>query len=157
MIVVLQRVGRATVAVDGEAVASIDHGLLLLACAVEGDGPDDARWLGRKIAALRVFADEQGQTNLALADVGGAVLLVPQFTLAADWRKGRRPSFTRAAAPAQATALLECLAAPLREAGLGVAMGPFGADMAVELLNDGPFTLILDSAVRPRPGAPASP
>jgi len=153
VIVVLQRVGRAAVQVGGEVVASIDTGVCLLACAVQGDERPDAHWLGAKIAGLRVFPDAEGRTNLSLSDVGGAALIVPQFTLAADWRKGRRPSFTRAAEPTQATALLECLAEPLREAGVEVALGRFGADMQVELVNDGPFTLVLDSHARPGSGA----
>ncbi|MHC4845653.1 MAG: D-aminoacyl-tRNA deacylase [Planctomycetota bacterium] len=157
MIVVLQRVGRAAVEVGGEVVASIGRGVCLLACAVQGDEADDARWLGSKIAGLRVFPDEAGLTNRSLSEVDGAALIVPQFTLAADWRKGRRPSFTRAAQPEQATSLLECLAEPLREAGVDVAMGRFGAEMHVDLLNHGPFTLVLDSAVRPGSGAADSP
>jgi len=154
VIVVLQRVGRASVAVGGEVVASIGAGVCLLACAVAGDTDEDARWLGEKIARLRVFPDEQGRVHLDLTQIGGQVLLVPQFTLAADWRKGRRPGFTRAAEPERAMALLEQLAVPLREAGVELCSGPFGADMAVELVNEGPFTLILDSAVRPAAGAP---
>lgn len=157
MIVVLQRVGRAAVEVGGEVVASIGAGVCLLACAVQGDEDEDAHWLGGKIAGLRVFPDEQGRTNLSLSEVGGAALVVPQFTLAADWRKGRRPSFTRAAEPERATALLDVLAGPLREAGVEVAMGRFGAEMRVDLVNEGPFTLVLDSSVRPGSGGPGSP
>lgn len=152
MIVVLQRVARAAVRVDGEPTGAIGAGVCLLACALAGDGPEDVRWLARKVAALRLFPDAGGRTDLALADVGGAVLLVPQFTLAADWRKGRRPSFSGAAPPAEATRLLDLFAGELGVAGLPVAHGRFGAAMQVELVNDGPFTLVLDS--RQRPGRP---
>ena len=99
MLVVVQRVARAAVLVEGRAVARIERGVALLACAVSGDTPAEVDWLAEKLAGLRIFEDAQGLTNLALLDVGGAVLLVPQFTLAADWRKGRRPSFTAAARP----------------------------------------------------------
>lgn len=149
MLVVVQRVARAAVLVDGRTVAGIERGLLLLACAVTGDSDGEVDWLADKLAGLRVFEDAQGRTNLALADVGGAVLLVPQFTLAADWRKGRRPSFSAAAPPAEATPRLARLAAGLSAAGLPVQQGVFGAAMRVELVNDGPFTLVLDSRQRP--------
>jgi D-aminoacyl-tRNA deacylase len=157
MIVVLQRVSRAAVRVSGETVSEIGVGVCLFAGVRGGDGPVDAEWLADKIAGLRVFEDAGGRTNLALADVGGAVLLVPQFTLAADWRHGRRPSFSGAAAPDAARELIARLAGRLRDAGLPVAEGRFGADMAVELVNAGPFTVVLDSAerpgARPRPAA----
>ncbi len=149
MIVVLQRVTRAAVSVGGETVGVIDRGLCLLVCGVVGDAEADADWLAEKVAGLRVFEDTDGRTNLALHDVGGAVLVVPQFTLAADVRKGRRPSFVAAAAPEHGRALTERFAAGLRRAGLLVEEGVFGADMSVELANDGPFTLIIDSSVRP--------
>jgi D-tyrosyl-tRNA(Tyr) deacylase len=106
-------------------------------------------WLAEKLAGLRIFEDAQGLTNLALPEVGGAVLLVPQFTLAADWRKGRRPSFTAAARPDEAVPLVARLAAGLASRGLAVEQGVFGAAMQVELVNDGPFTLVLDSRQRP--------
>ena len=120
-----------------------------------GRGDAEVDWLADKIAGLRVFEDAAGRTNLALSDVGGAVLLVPQFTLAADWRKGRRPSFTAAAAPDEARRLLERLGAGLSARGLSVATGSFGASMRVALVNDGPFTLLLDSREHPasRPAA----
>jgi D-tyrosyl-tRNA(Tyr) deacylase len=154
MIVVAQRVAQAAVEVDGREVSRIARGLCLLACAVAGDADAEVDWLADKIAGLRVFEDAAGRTNLALADVGGAVLLVPQFTLAADWRKGRRPSFTAAAAPDEARRLLERLGAGLSARGLAVATGIFGASMRVALVNDGPFTLLLDSRERPA-GRPA--
>ena len=149
MLVVVQRVARAAVQVEGRSVASIERGVLLLACAVSGDSDEEIDWLADKLAGLRIFEDAQGRTNLALADVGGAVLLVPQFTLAADWRKGRRPSFSAAAPPAEATPLLARLAAGLAARGLPVQQGVFGAAMRVELVNDGPFTLVLDGRQRP--------
>jgi D-tyrosyl-tRNA(Tyr) deacylase len=153
VIVVAQRVASAAVRADGRELARIGRGLLLLACGVAGDDGPGVDWLAGKIAGLRVFEDAEGRTNLALDDVGGAALLVPQFTLAADWRKGRRPSFTRAAAPDEARRLLARLATGLLAAGVPVAQGAFGAAMQVELVNDGPFTLILDSRERP-PGGP---
>jgi len=157
MIVVLQRVSRASVVVAGQTVGAIGAGVCLLAGVRRGDGAADARWLAEKVAGMRVFEDAGGRTNLALADVGGAVLLVPQFTLAAEWRHGRRPSFSGAAGPAEAQALLAQLRISLREAGLFVAEGVFGADMAVELVNAGPFTLVLDSAERPDRAPPHAP
>ena len=157
MLVVLQRVVRAAVRVDGEPVGEIGLGACLLACALAGDEPADAHWLAGKIATLRLFEDGAGRTNLALADVGGAILLVPQFTLAADWRKGRRPSFSGAAAPGQARGLLGLLAGALAGAGLAVAQGRFGAAMELDLVNQGPFTLILDSRERPGAKGRASP
>lgn len=149
MIVVLQRVATASVRVDGAVVGAIEGGLLLLVCAVAGDGEADADWTADKIAGLRVFEDADGRTNRDLAAVGGAVLAVPQFTLAAEVAKGRRPAFVRAADPATGAALFDRFAARLAAAGHRVARGVFGATMAVESVNDGPFTLIVDSAVRP--------
>ena len=153
MLAVLQRVARAQVRVGGRVAGAIERGTCLLACALADDGEADARWLADKVVDLRVFEDAAGKTNLALADVGGAVLLVPQFTLAADWRKGRRPSFTAAAPHDLARRLLAVLAARLAERGVPCEQGEFGAAMQVELVNDGPFTLLLDS--RQRPGGPA--
>ncbi len=149
MIVVLQRVRRAAVQVAGETVGEIGTGLCLLCGAIEGDQDDAVRWLADKIAALRIFPDEQGKVNRSVLEVGGAALVVPQFTLAADWRKGRRPSFTRAAAPDRGQVLVELLATCLERAGLSVARGVFGADMEVRLANAGPFTMVLDSGQRP--------
>ena len=118
----------------------------MLAGVGHGDGAGEAERLAEKIATLRVFADDEGKMNLALADVGGEVLVVSQFTLFADVRKGRRPSYTDAAAPEPAAALVEALAAGLERRGVAVARGVFGADMQVELVNDGPVTLMLDTA-----------
>ena len=141
----LQRVARASVHVEGSLVASIGRGFLVLAGVGHDDGPSEAERLAEKIATLRVFADDQGKMNLALDDVGGEVLVVSQFTLYADVRKGRRPSYTDAAAPEPAAALVETLAAGLERRGVAVGRGMFGANMQVELVNDGPVTLLLDT------------
>jgi D-tyrosyl-tRNA(Tyr) deacylase len=156
VLAVLQRVSRAQVRVDGRVVGAIERGYCLLACVVCGDTEDDARWLSDKVTDLRLFEDAAGRTNLALAAVGGAVLLVPQFTLAADWRKGRRPSFTAAAPAALAERLFAALGAGFTGRGVAWAQGQFGAQMELELVNAGPFTLILDSRHRPA-GQSASP
>ncbi len=142
----LQRVARASVSVDGERVASIGVGFLLLVGVGHDDGPAEAERLAEKVSALRVFADEAGKMNRAIADVGGEALVVSQFTLYADLRKGRRPSWTDAAEPGKAAELVDAFAAALERQGLPVATGVFGADMQVELLNDGPVTLVLDTA-----------
>ena len=142
----LQRVARASVSVDGERVASIGVGFLLLVGVGHDDGPSEAERLAEKVSALRVFADDAGKMNRAIADVGGEALVVSQFTLYADLRKGRRPSWTDAAEPGKAAELVDAFAAALERQGLPVATGVFGADMKVELLNDGPVTLVLDTA-----------
>lgn len=146
MRVVLQRTARASVSVDGERVASIGMGFLLLVGVGHDDGPAEVERLAEKISALRVFSDDTGKMNLSIADVGGEVLVVSQFTLYADLRKGRRPSWTDAADPEKAAELVDAFAAALERRGLPVASGSFGADMQVELLNDGPVTLVLDTA-----------
>jgi D-tyrosyl-tRNA(Tyr) deacylase len=144
----LQRTTGARVRVDGEVVGEIGSGLVIFL----GVGPDDseaiAADLARKAAELRIFRDEAGRTNVSLLDVAGSVLVVSQFTLYADTRRGRRPGFTNAASPAQAERLYEQFAAALRALGVVVATGRFGAEMAVELVNDGPFTIWLDTAER---------
>jgi D-tyrosyl-tRNA(Tyr) deacylase len=142
---VVQRVTRASVAVAGETVGAIERGFLALVGVGTDDGESDADALAQKIAGLRVFDDANGAMNLALADVGGAVLVVSQFTLLGDVRKGRRPSFIAAARGEHAEALYERVAAQLRAAGMTVATGSFGADMAVELVNDGPVTILIDT------------
>jgi len=142
----VQRVSEADVTVDGEVLGAIGRGLLVLLGVEVGDEAAAADLLARKIAALRIFEDDAGKMNLAVRDVGGAVLAISQFTLAADLRKGNRPSFIRAAPPAVAEPLYEQFCARLREAGLVVATGRFGAQMAVRLINDGPVTIWLDSA-----------
>lgn len=141
----LQRVGRASVTVGGEKVASIAHGYLLLVGIGSQDADDEVERMAEKIANLRLFPDQDGKTNLALADVGGEILVVSQFTLYADVRKGRRPSWTGAAAPEVASERVEAFARSLEERGFTVGRGVFGAHMGVELLNDGPFTLVLDA------------
>ncbi len=142
---VIQRVTRASVTVDGRITAAIERGFVALAGVSVDDADADADTLAQKIAGLRVFDDAAGAMNLALADAGGAVLVVSQFTLLGDVRKGRRPSFIAAARCADAQRLYESVAAGLRAAGLRVETGRFGADMAVELVNDGPVTILLDT------------
>ncbi|KAB2962587.1 MAG: D-tyrosyl-tRNA(Tyr) deacylase [Thermoanaerobaculia bacterium] len=144
MRLILQRVARASVTVAGERVAAIGRGLLVLAGVERGDGAAQAAAAADKIARLRIFGDAEGKMNLDLAQAGGAVLLVSQFTLAASTDRGRRPSFERAAPAGEARQLLEVLAAELRRAGLEVETGRFAARMEVELINDGPVTLVLD-------------
>lgn len=141
---VLQRVTRASVTVEGAVVGQIERGYLVLLGVTHADTTAEAEWLAQKIAGLRLFEDGDGKMNLALSDVGGAVLVVSQFTLYGDARKGRRPSFTEAAASELAEPLVDQVVATLREAGLAVATGVFGAQMDVALINDGPVTLILE-------------
>ena len=142
----IQRVTSADVAVEDEIIAKIGNGLLVLLCAVDGDGEAEAETLANKIAKLRIFADEAGKMNRSVIDVGGEVLLVSQFTLAADTRNGNQPSFIKAAAPDQAIPLLDHFKARLEADGLTVATGRFGAEMKVGLVNDGPVTIWLDTA-----------
>jgi D-tyrosyl-tRNA(Tyr) deacylase len=142
---VVQRVARAAVEVDGRAVAEIGPGLLVLLGVGEQDAEEDARYMARKVAGLRIFDDEEGNLNLSVIDTGGAVLLVSQFTLYGDCRKGRRPSFTRAARPDEAERLYELVAEDLRARDVEVATGRFQEHMEVSLVNDGPVTLLLDS------------
>jgi D-aminoacyl-tRNA deacylase len=142
---VVQRVRRAAVVIDGETVAAIARGLLILLGVAPDDSPDEARWLADKLAGLRIFKDEADKMNLSVADVGGSLLVVSQFTLYGDCRKGRRPSFLGAAAPEIAVPLYETFVKALRSLGLPVETGRFGAMMQVELVNDGPVTLILDT------------
>lgn len=145
MIAVLQRVSRADVRVDDAEVARIGSGFLVLVGAVEGDEQADAEFLARRIAHLRVFSDDAGKMNRSVIDAGGEVLLVSQFTLAADTRKGRRPSFVKALQPDLAEPLLRDLATALGAFDIPVRCGRFGAHMEVGLVNDGPVTLLLDS------------
>jgi D-tyrosyl-tRNA(Tyr) deacylase len=142
---VLQRVRRARVSVGEEVVGAVGQGLLVLLGVAAGDTPEAARWLAEKVVTLRVFADEAGKMNRSVADVGGGVLVVSQFTLYADCCKGRRPSFVGAAAPEVAIPLYETFVEAVRAQGVAAATGRFGAMMQVELINDGPVTLILDS------------
>ena len=141
----IQRVASASVAVDGQTVADIGPGLLILICAMQGDGTAEAEALAARIAKLRILRDAAGKMNLSLRDTCGAALVVSQFTLAADLR-GNRPGFATAAAPDIGRALYDHFAAHLASLGLPVATGSFGADMQVSLINDGPVTIWIDSA-----------
>jgi len=141
----IQRVSRASVTVDGQVVGAIGRGFVVLVGVTHSDGRGEADWMARKIAGLRVFEDAAGKMNLALAEVGGGVLVISQFTLLGDARKGNRPSFTGAAPPEAADALYRRVCALLGERGLPVATGVFRAHMEVELANDGPVTILLDS------------
>lgn len=141
---VVQRVSRASVTVEGEVVGRIEAGLLVLLGVTHSDTAEQARWLADKIVGLRIFADEQGKMNRGVADVGGAVLVVSQFTLYGDCQKGRRPSFIKAAPPEVAIPLYEEFINAMRAQGVFVATGQFGAMMQVDLINDGPVTLILE-------------
>jgi D-tyrosyl-tRNA(Tyr) deacylase len=145
---VIQRVSRAAVRVDGEVVGSIGTGLCVLLCAMAGDNDSDARFTARKLTTLRVFPDTAGKMNLSVQDVGAAVLLISQFTLAAETTSGTRPSFSGAAAPELAEQLYDQTCRLLRAAGIPVATGVFAARMEVELVNDGPVTIVLDSRGR---------
>jgi D-tyrosyl-tRNA(Tyr) deacylase len=144
---VVQRVSSAAVDIDGDRVAEIGPGLLMLVGATHGDDEADARLLASKAANLRIFADEHGKMNLSALDTGKDVIVVSQFTLYGDIRKGRRPSFIDAAAPDFASPLVDQVAAELRSMGLRVGTGRFGAEMAVSLVNDGPVTIWIDTDV----------
>lgn len=141
----IQRVIEARVAVGSEIVGQIGPGLLVLLGVAAGDRDADAHWLADKIAGLRVFEDAAGKMNLALTETGGAMLVVSQFTLLGDCRRGRRPSFTEAALPEEAERLYEVFVAAIRAAGIQVATGRFRSHMLVSLVNDGPVTLIVES------------
>lgn len=141
----LQRVTRAEVRVDGQPIGAIDRGLLILLAVAPADDEFVAAGLAAKVAGLRIFADTDGLTNLSIGEVGGAVLVVSQFTLYADSRRGRRPSFIGAAGPVVGERLYEVFCEILAANGVPVRQGRFWADMAVELVNDGPFTIWLDS------------
>lgn len=143
---VVQRVIRAAVRVDGASVGQIGHGLLVLLCAEPGDTRETGAFLAGKIARLRIFSDDDGKFNHSLLDVGGGALVVSQFTLAGNWRKGNRPSFSGAAAPDLAKNLYEAFCRDLGDLGVTVETGRFAAHMEVELVNDGPVTLWLDTA-----------
>ena len=152
---VLQRVSRASVRVDAEVIGSIGQGLLVLLAVAESDGPEQARRLAAKTAELRIFPADGSHFSRSLLETGGAALVVSQFTLLADVRKGRRPSFTQAASPVVAAQLVDAYAQGLRDLGVPVEAGRFGAHMMVDLENDGPVTLILDSGdlEKPRRGS----
>jgi D-aminoacyl-tRNA deacylase len=142
---VVQRCSRASVTVDGEILGAIDRGLVVLVGVSVRDTEADAAWLAEKIRGLRVFPDGDANMNVSLGEAGGVVLVVSQFTLHGDARRGRRPSFIDAARPEQAEPLVRAVAEALRSAGVDVAEGRFGAMMDVELVNDGPVTILLDS------------
>lgn len=144
----LQRVSAAEVVVDGRPVGAIGRGLLVLVGVEKGDGPADAAWVAAKVRDLRCFPDEQDRMNRSVAEIGGGVLVVSQFTLCGDTRKGRRPSFDAAAPPEEARRLYEEVVRQLRADGLRVETGEFQATMAVSLVNDGPVTLLVDSRRR---------
>ena len=140
----IQRVRTASVRVDDHVIGEIEAGLLILVCAMEGDGVAQADQLAAKIAKLRIFRDEAGKMNRSLMDIGGAALIVSQFTLAADTSRGNRPGFSDAAPPAEGEALYLHFAQAMRQLGVPVQTGRFGADMAVSLINDGPVTIWMD-------------
>ena len=145
MRIVLQRVKNASVTVSGERISEIGEGLLLLVGVAKDDGEGEASWLAEKVAGLRIFNDEDGKMNLGIRDVGGEILAVSQFTLLADTRKGKRPSFIKAALPEEAEPLFDYFCERLRAAGIAsVKTGSFGAMMDVALVNDGPVTIILE-------------
>jgi D-tyrosyl-tRNA(Tyr) deacylase len=142
---VIQRVRSACVSVDGDEVGRIGAGMLVLLAAAKDDGPDQVKWMAEKLAGLRIFADDAGKMNLSLTQVSGEMLIVSQFTLYGDCRKGRRPSYAHAAAPELAEPLYIDFIEAVRSRGIPVQQGVFGAMMDVDLINDGPVTLIVDS------------
>ena len=141
----IQRVTRASVTVDGDTIGAIDHGLLILVCAMQGDTDEDATRLALKISKLKIFTDDGGKMNRSVLDIAGEALVVSQFTLAADTSRGNRPGFSAAAPPEEGKALYEKFARNLAELGVPVATGEFGADMKVSLINDGPVTIFMES------------
>jgi D-tyrosyl-tRNA(Tyr) deacylase len=142
---VVQRVSSASVTVAGQAIGTIGAGLLVFVGVAEGDGPTDVEYVASKVAGLRVFRDAEGRMNLSVAEAGGALLLVSQFTLLGDARRGRRPAFDAAAPPSHAQGIYEAVVARLRAMDLVVECGQFQADMQVALVNEGPVTILLDS------------
>lgn len=148
MKVVIQRVTKASVEVENKIVGEIKNGLMLLIGVDEDDTQEDADWLVKKILDLRVFSDDEDKMNLSVKDIKGEILCVSQFTLIADYKKGNRPSFIRAAKPDKAVPLFEYFKMMIKQSGLNVASGIFGADMKVSLLNDGPVTIVMDSKTK---------
>ncbi|MFD2203989.1 D-aminoacyl-tRNA deacylase [Kiloniella antarctica] len=142
---VLQRVREASVTVDNTVTGRINQGLLILFCAEQGDTDVEAKYFAQKISKMRIFTDQNGRINLSVKEVGGKILVVSQFTLAANWKKGNRPGFSAAASPQEGERLYELLCQSLEKEGLTVEKGIFGAHMDVRLLNDGPITIIMDS------------
>ena len=153
---VVQRVNAARVEVDGQTVGEIGRGLLVLLGVAKGDAEREAEWMAQKIAGLRLFEDPDGKMNLGLEEVGGAVLMVSQFTLLGDCRKGRRPSFTEAAPPEEADRLYQLVVGRMRANGVRVETGVFQAHMQVHLTNDGPVTLLLDTSAGQGPASAAA-
>ena len=150
---VVQRVSSSSVTIDGEVTGEIGRGVMVLVAVHDSDTEKEARWMARKIAGLRIFPDDAGQMNLSLLDIGGQALSISQFTLYGDCRKGRRPSFIGSGAPEMAAPLYSRFCDLLEEEGVPTARGIFAADMKVELVNDGPVTLIIDSpAQKPKGG-----
>ncbi|MBE0481059.1 MAG: D-tyrosyl-tRNA(Tyr) deacylase [Dehalococcoidia bacterium] len=147
----VQRVSRASVSIAGKTVSSIDQGLIVFVGVGKNDTPDDARYLADKVAGLRIFSDHEGKFNLSAHEISGSILLVSQFTLYASTRKGRRPSFTEAAEPAEAQSLIAEFERSLRETEIQVQTGIFQEHMLVEILNDGPVTIFIDSEDRHKP------
>ncbi|WP_320048020.1 D-aminoacyl-tRNA deacylase [uncultured Ilyobacter sp.] len=145
MRVVIQRVSKAQVSVEGKVIGKIDKGFLILLGITHRDNEKDANWLVNKISGLRIFSDENGKMNKSIEDIGGEILLISQFTLYGEARKGRRPSFIDAAKPDVAVPLYNKFTKLVKEKGIRISTGEFGADMKVELLNDGPVTMIIDS------------
>lgn len=148
MKIVVQRVSQASVKVSGEIVGEISQGLLLLVGIEENDEKEDAEWLSKKILDLRIFSDEEGKMNRSVKDIYGEILCVSQFTLIADYKKGNRPSFIKAAKPEKAVPLFEYFKGLIKSSGLKTESGIFGADMKVSLLNDGPVTIVMDSKTK---------
>ena len=148
MRIVLQRVAHASVTVDEKVIGKIQRGFLLLVGVTHDDAMEDMEYLVRKIVQMRIFEDEEGKLNRSIQDIGGEILSVSQFTLYADTKKGNRPSFSKAAPGDVAIEMFEQFNGLLRETGIPVETGQFGADMKVELLNDGPVTILLDSKTR---------
>lgn len=148
MKIVIQRVSEANVKVDGKITGEISNGLLLLVGINEEDTEADADWLAQKILNLRVFGDEEGKLNKSVIDISGEILCISQFTLIADYKKGNRPSFIKAAKPDKAIPLFDYFKTEIAKSGLRIASGIFGADMKVSLLNDGPVTIVMDSKTK---------
>ena len=145
----IQRTLESSVKIDGAIVSKIGPGLLILLGIEDGDGPEDIAWLSAKIAKLRIFSDDEGKMNLSVTDIGGGIIVVSQFTLHASTKKGNRPSFLRAAAPAVSEPLYEQFCTAMEaELGKPVGRGIFGADMKISLVNDGPVTILIDTRAR---------
>ncbi|MGN7709461.1 D-aminoacyl-tRNA deacylase [Chryseobacterium sp. 22543] len=148
MKIVIQRVSEASVKVDGKIVGEIGKGLMLLVGVDENDEKIDADWLVQKVLNLRIFGDEEGKLNLSVKDISGEILCISQFTLIADYKKGNRPSFIKAAKPDKAIPLFDYFKEEIAQSGLKMESGIFGADMKVSLVNDGPVTIVMDSVTK---------